>query len=133
MSVDVPQPLVVPLEAYPHLFVAVGAEQDRIAVIAAELNAREDAGEVDPPWPEDFDVNDLSIYDMIWEELERASASESRTVHFGSAKFYWFLTMVIPAYVSANRATLTTSEVAALKAIYDQRPRPDLRPWPSDL
>jgi hypothetical protein len=109
----------IPPEARPHLIAMVEAERARIEALHDVLSAREEGGD-DAPWPEEFDPNDAPIYEMIRRDLSEAGPTGAVIVDIWPSKFCGLLTMIIPAYVSAHFATLTASEIGALKFVFDQ-------------
>jgi hypothetical protein len=102
----------VPPEALIHLVGLASGEIGRLEAIEELCDLR------DEPEPEGFDRNDIPIYQTLQSDLSGLRSSGSTVLDLGSSiKFAYFLTMIIPAYVTANRAVLTDSELEALRAV----------------
>src|SRR5689334_8355879 len=102
----------VPKIAVPHLITALKQELARLRKIA---ETDEDN------WPEDFDGNDLPLFETALAALKYASEHQTEEVQI-SGKALVFMLFVVPGYVKANKSTLRAEEYQALKQVYDRHP-----------
>jgi hypothetical protein len=112
--------LVIPQFAIAHVLAAQEQELARLTAIELEFGDH---------WPQDFDANDIWLYEIILEAL-KAARSENREIIDISGKPLWFLLMVLPDYVSRHLPEMTLDEYQGLKRVYDQHVAEPTKPFP---
>ena len=104
--------LVVLPEAMPHLIAATRQELSRLEAIRRLSN---------DTWPEEYDLNDGPLLEMALHALALAQSNGSDQVDL-SGKALWFLTGLLPEYVSRNFGDLSDQEYEAFRSVYQQKP-----------
>jgi hypothetical protein len=84
--------------------------------LVAEIGSLEQIStEVGDNWPPGFDVNDIGVLACIAPDFEAAAAANAET-SFSRSKPLQFAIRLLPAYLAANRAALSSDEAAAIEA-----------------
>ncbi|WP_454885610.1 hypothetical protein [Sphingomonas oryzagri] len=104
--------LIVPKRSLVHLNSANESE------IARLESAHKEHGD---DWPEGFDVNDISLHEIVRDQLQAANLENSEVVNFDDWKGLWFLIRLIPRYIENNETTLSREDAATLMDVYNQK------------
>ncbi|QUD86155.1 hypothetical protein [Phenylobacterium montanum] len=115
------QMLVVSQRAMPHLIAL--AEQE----IARNRAIHEECGD---DWPDDFDANDIHVFEIMLESLLAVQGRGEAIVDF-TGKPGWFLLGALPDYVKRLGPSLTNEDFSSLEHVYVQGALPGARPFPT--
>ena len=96
-----------------HINIALLAEIERLEAIH---------GRCGDDWPEGFDANDIWMLQMIVRHFPQ-DAVGSIPLPDANSKPMQFTIALIPAYLAANRSSISPAEALALEDVYARFPR----------
>lgn len=98
---------VIPMIAIPHFIAALKDQVEREKEMA--ITYGED-------WPEDYDANDLPLYELILRKLEEAFTNQREEIGL-SGKPLMFMFLPLPAYLESKGASLKPEERRVMEQI----------------